>query len=190
VAVCGSVAATRSKARRIGIVFTINLRKYIENHGPIIANLSSVIFIIIARSTASRFENLFPIITGLTGERKRRLPGIAFILAIELIIAWVPKSLLRLSTIVYFTFENFQFGFRRLSIITNVGSIDSYLAPFGNDAEDAWMLGPFQRNISTPVAIATGFRDSLTVNICSTDDISGDSVSGLAHDWQKQLTGF
>jgi len=170
-------------------MYTINNRRYLTNPGPIIANFSGVNTLALSRKLTTDLDRLISAVARRTGEHKSRLPGLAFSLLPLLFFFWMPSGG------IHWFARNF-FGkitvgqARKFAAFTNVGSMDPHLEPFGADALEAWMLGAFQRGFGVPLVMASGFRESLAVCVCSADDIARESVENLAADWRKILATF
>jgi NRPS condensation-like uncharacterized protein len=49
-------------------------------------------------------------------------------------------------------------------LVTNIGPLDPWLAPLGEQVRDATFVGPSVRPMPIPVLTATGFRDGLTIH--------------------------
>ena len=124
-----------------------------------------------------------------TGEHKRRLPGIAFSLLPVLFFWWLPSGPMHFFGVRIFGRAAVAQG-RKFAVFTNVGAMDPFLEPFGEDALEAYMIGPFQRGFEVPIVIASGFRDRLSICVCAADDLTRESVQGLVSDWREILASF
>jgi hypothetical protein len=188
-AIMARIVRRRSRSGWTGTVYTVDLRRYLNSPGPIIANMSGVNTLPLLVGPDDSLAVLFGKVARRTVEHKNRLPGIAFNLLPMILFGWLPHGLLRVfgRQVVG---RMILWQSRRMGVFTNIGSMDKYLEPFGEDAESACMAGVFQRGMSAPVVMATGFRESVTVSVCAADDFSPESVAGLAQDWQDAVGEF
>jgi len=185
-AVMASIVRERSNSNWTGTIYTVNLRRFLKDPGPIIGNMSGVNTLPLMIKPGTGMEDLIAMVAARTGEHKDRLPGIAFGLLPLISFGWLPHGLLHAFYRTVFG-KMIDWQSRRTAIFTNIGSMDQYLAPFGEDVVSACMLGVFERGFRVPVVMATGFRDSLTVSVCSADDLTKESVAGLAKDWRDAV---
>lgn len=189
VAISAMVALKRAKSRFSGTIYTVNLRRFLKNPGPIIANLSGVNTLPVSAKSANTIEQLIQAVALRTQEHKRRLPGIAFNLLPMIFVGWLPFGPIHLFGRKVFN-QLVSRSVKRLAVFTNVGSMDEYLEPFKAEVVDAWMMGTFQRQFPAPVAMASGFRDGVSVCLSAADDLTKESVDKLAEDWNGILDQF
>lgn len=188
-AIMAWIVNRRSKSSWTGTAYTVNLRRYLKDPGPIIANLSGVNTLALMIKPGTGLAQLFGVVALRTQEHKGRLPGIAFNLLPMIFFGWLPHRPMH-------WFGRSIIGrlilwqSKRMGVFTNIGSMDQYMTPYGSEVEDAYMLGVFEREMRVPVVMATGFRDRLCVSVCAADDISEESVAGLAKDWQSAVDEF
>lgn len=67
--------------------------------------------------------------------------------------------------------------------MTNVGSLDGFLAPLGDKVRDAWMVPPTFPGFPAPVALVTSFKDRLTVGLGSSATLNPADVEAVAAEW-------
>jgi len=187
--IMAAIVNRRSNSSWTGTIYTVNLRRFLKDPGPIIGNMSGVNTLPLMIKPGTSMEDLIAMVAVRTGEHKNRLPGIAFGLLPLISFGWMPHGLLHAFYRTVFG-KMIDWQSRRTAIFTNIGSMDSYLEPFGSDVITACMLGVFQRGLRVPVVMATGFRESLTVSVCSADDLSKENVAGLAADWREAVGKF
>lgn len=188
VALAVGVGARCSTRRWTGAAYTVNLRRYLEGDAPRVANLSGVNLLVVRRERAGDFPALLDYVARRTGEQKRRLPGVATTLP-AFFLGWFPHGVLRrIAPLLFADWARAQL--RKLVLMTNVGSMDSYLAPFGGDLVDAWMAGPFLEGLPAPIAIASGFRGSFTIAVCGGSDFDPAAASRVLGAWASEVGRF
>lgn len=188
-AITAMIASRRAGSAFSGAIYTVNGRRYLKNPGPLIANLSGVNSVPIRSKSAASLDQLLPLVANRTGEQKQRVPGLAFSLLPMLFFWWMPHAGIRL--VCKWIFGTLaDFNAKRLAAMTNVGSMDEYIAPFGPVVTDAWMFGTFQRGFHVPIVMASGFRDHLTVCVSAADDLNPQAVAELADEWKTAMAEF
>ncbi len=175
--------------RGTGIAYTVNLRRFLTNPGPIIANLSGVGSVHVDQQMASDTGRLLKGVAKQTGEQKARLPGLAFGLLQLMFFGWLTHGLLHA-----FGRYIFQKGMlmqaTRTPLMTNVGVLDPYLAPFGDFARDGWMSGPFYEGFPAPAAMVTTFRGNIHVCLSSCSHLPAEEVRDYADLWREALASI
>ena len=186
VAVAARIAGKRSHGSRSGAAYTVNLRRFLSDSPPITANLTGASLVILPRSlTVGEVDALLRSVSRKTGDQKRSLPGLSFLMMPALVLGWVPHALLhRPNTWV---FRLFSGPMQRLQTITNVGVVDSYVAPLEDRVLAAFMIAPFGAGFPTPIVMATTFRGSMTLSFAA-DGLTG--LGDLVTDWRNALEEF
>ena len=151
------------------VAYTINLRRFLPDPGAVIANLSGVSVAVLPRRALGSLASAARAAAAVVGEQKRRLPGLAFNLFPALLLGWMPHGISRMLGGPFLAFV-FRTAHRAL-VLTNVGPMDTFVAPFGDEVVDATILGPFSRRFPVPVAVVTGFQGRIKINLCSAGDL-------------------
>lgn len=171
----------------ICILFTADLRKYLPAKRPVVGNLSGGNILALRRSRLSGLEQTARMVAQKTGELKSRIPGLQLILFQLFSYGLLPHSIIRAATSQVAKY--FDQVIRRTLLFTNIGPMDEYLAPYGKMARSACVIGPCFRQLTSPVFVATGFRDSLTIQACSWNDLPLEKVDRLNRLLRRQLLG-
>jgi NRPS condensation-like uncharacterized protein len=172
--------------RGTGIAYTVNLRRFLTDPGPIVANLSGVGSVHVDHAMAQDSGELLRNVARQTGEQKARLPGLAFGLLQLILFGWLTHGFLHLFG--KFAFEKgMLLQATRTPLMTNVGVLDPYLEPFGDLARDGWMSGPFYIGFPAPGAMVTTFRGNISVCLSACDHIPAEEVRGYAELWREAL---
>jgi NRPS condensation-like uncharacterized protein len=163
--------------------YTVNLRRFLSNPGPIVANLSGFSMVAVPAEAARRPANILPQVATITGEQKSRLPGVGALLLPLALVGWVNHGLASLGGRVFRAMVDKQT--RRLLVMTNVGVMDPYLEPFGDWVMDAWMVPPKVRKMRVPISLATSFRGRLAVCVGGERELTLEPVEAVAQRWQR-----
>lgn len=180
------VCAGRSSDPCIGLSYTINLRRHIASADAIIANMSSIIPVVMKRRTGEPPASLLRRVAGLTSLHKAGRPGRGPTLLPALLLGWMPAGMLRRLGRGMFSRMITDFV-KYLVPVTNIGSLDYCVRGLGDSLRDITMVGPFQNGYPAPMTMATGFRGTLTVNVCAADNIEPEAVEELAREWEEAL---
>lgn len=156
-----------SEKGRLGAFFTVDLRRYIQDQVPRVANLSSFDMITLPRSFASDFDQTAQHIARRTQKQKCRFVGLPIFLAATAITGFLPYALQR--WMGYLGTRWIKMLANRGLVVTNIGSLDEALASLGDTVCHASVLGPFMANLSIPMITATSFRGRLTLQFNSFD---------------------
>jgi len=144
-------------------IYTINLRQHLENETPQPANMSVITMLALKRKHVTDFSGTLRAAVRETSKHKSQLIGLPFLFGI-LCICWIPHFMVRIFT--RFLGQYAAFAAIHGMMVTNIGRIDDYIEPFGDLAENAFLIGPYIKGLRIPVIAATGFRDKLTMQIC------------------------
>ncbi len=153
---------TSTKGNISGI-YTINLRQHLKDDTPQPTNLSVLTMLSFRRKHVGDLEHTIGLAAKETKRQKKQKIGMPFLFGI-LCASWLPHFFVRLFTKALAGYA--VFAATRGMMVTNIGPIDKYLAPFGDLATDASLIGPYIKGLKIPVIAATGFRDKLTMQIC------------------------
>lgn len=180
VAAVARLATRYSESGPAAASYTIDLRRYIRPPSARVTNLHGVRLLVLPRDRLAGPREAVLEVSHRIGEHKRRLPGLSYTLLPALLLGWLPHGILRRAGRV--VLGNLIAYMNRALALTNIGALDEALAPFGEDALEASIIGPFVHGFRFPIVTATGFRGSLTLHVGSTGTISEDALEGYARD--------
>jgi NRPS condensation-like uncharacterized protein len=178
VAAVARMAARRSEAGPVMVAYTVDLRRYLREKRAQVTNLAGVNMVLLERGAAGSAAAALGAVNAAIGEQKRRLIGLGYALAPAFTIGWLPHGLLRWAGA--FVIRQILRRFDRAIAVTNIGSLDEALAPFGDHAVAASITGPFIHGIRVPVITATGFRGELTLQVVATATHSREDLETFA----------
>ena len=152
-----------SGAGDLGAFFTVDFRRFLEDALPRVTNASGMEVLMLSRSDVGDFDRTAKVVHEKISKRKRRLPGLPAIIANFAVMTMLPHALLRFVIPLWARWGAALVN--RGLLVTNIGSLDSYLDTFGERVTDATMFGPFLPGFDMPVITATGFKNSLVINV-------------------------
>lgn len=178
VALLARLAMRRSDTGPLAVGYTIDTRRFFRRRQAIVSNFAGVALVVIDRGQLAESYTALQAASAAIGEQKQRLPGVAYNLLPSLTMGWFPHGLLRWTggKVIHQLFSYIE----RAMVLTNIGALDEYLAPFGDSALRASMVGPFIHGAATPIVIVTGFRGRLTLHVCSTGKLDPTAVDAYA----------
>ncbi len=159
----------RSKRGLPAAFFTVDLRRYLDDHRPRVDNLSAFDTVMLprrhtgdleetARRVALRTRRLRSSTIGLPGMLASALASWPLPMALQRIAApWGTRFARKLTT--------------RGLLVTNIGVLDPYLASWGERVRRAWVLGPFLEGAHAPVFTVSTFREELSLVLDGWDGI-------------------
>ncbi len=171
---------------RVGNFFTVDLRRYLDDDRPRVANVSGMDVVIVPRAALDDFDAAAAVIARGTRRRKRGFPGLPALLSNHASMWMLPHALVRLLIRVWVVWACALID--RGLLVTNIGPLDRYLEPLGERATAASVIGPWIPGFAVPILTATSFRDRLTVQINGFDGPARsqlDDVEGTL----RELTG-
>ncbi len=177
------VAAEQLDGGLAAASYTVNLRRFLDNPGPIVANLSGFSMVAQPAKEAQKPASILARVAAITGEHKSRLPGVGALLLPLSLVWWVNHGLASMGGRVFRASVDKQT--RRLLVMTNVGVMDPYLEPFGEWVVDAWMVPPKVRRMPVPISLATSFRGRLAVCVGGGRELTLAPVEAVAGRWQR-----
>lgn len=185
-------AALRLAARRgargpVAAGYTVDLRRYLQSPMSVVTNLHGVALVVLPRRCAGSGDEALAAVSARIGVQKRRLPGLAYTLLPVLALSWLPHGLLR--RVGGLVLRSVLRNLDRALAVTNVGSLDETLAPFGDAVVEASFLGPFVHGLPVPVIIASGFRGSLTLHVEGTEAFAPEALEAFASELREELGG-
>ncbi len=185
--VAALVRAGLSRVARgaLAVGYTIDCRRYLREPRAIVSNFAGVSAVVISRSKARTAADALNAVSSAIGEQKRRLPGLAYNLLPTLLLAWMPHGLMRWAGRAFLL--QILARVDRALVVTNIGAVDAYLAPFGDDAVRASVVGPFVSLLGTPVVTATGFCGSLTLQVGGMGKLSEPALGQFASEIEAGL---
>jgi len=173
----------------LGNVFTVNLRPLLHDDRPRIANLSGMEMVVLPRDRVTDLEATAAEVSLRIGRMKRRFAGLPPLIA-NFSTAWaMPHSLARVFIGLWLRYA--MAVLNRGLTVTNIGAMDEYLAPLGQRAVGASMIGPFLTAMGAPLITAAGFRGRLTLQVAGFDgpcqqqiDQVADALAELLQQWE------
>ncbi len=138
------------------------------------ANLSAITVVFVPRKFTGSFDNAIQYVSKKTNREKKNFAGLPHMLGIIGYSLLLPHSIARKVAGALAIYASSLLN--RGMVVTNIGKVDAYLEPFGAIVKSASVMGPFLRGICVPVVTATGFRDTLTLQI---NDLSGHTAEDL-----------
>jgi NRPS condensation-like uncharacterized protein len=179
------LAARRSRRGLVGAAYTIDLRRYLSEPALLVTNLHAVSLVALDRAGLTGRADAIRAASAAIGEQKRRLLGMAYVLLPTLLAGWLPHGLLRgFGRLFIGTLLSFL---RRVLAMTNIGSLDEALAPFGDHAVAASIVGPFVLGLDAPVTVVTGFRGTLTLHVCAPGTVTEGAVDSFVEELSGEL---
>jgi NRPS condensation-like uncharacterized protein len=172
------VCASLGPKGLLGSYFTVDLRRYLVDKGPKVTNLSGVDSVILRREMAGSLEDAAGAVGRRTERMKRQLLGVGFAALPAIPLMVVPHGIVRGFAALWARWAGALLT--RGLVVTNVGPMDRYLEPLGEDVVAASVLGPFGIGPRVPIITATGFRDRLTLQINGYDTIDATELDRLA----------
>lgn len=185
VAALARLGATMGDRGPVATGYTIDLRRYLPRPGALVTNLHAVSLVVLPRRRLLAAKDALTAVSDAIGEQKRRLIGMSYVVLPMLAIGWLPHALLRIAGRVMI--GNLLSYVNRAPAVTNIGSLDEALAPFGEDAIAASILGPFVDDLTLPVVVATGFRGTLTLHVCGSNGLALEGVTEYAAELRDAL---
>lgn len=185
VAAVARMAAGRGEKGPVAAGYTVDLRRYLPPSSRI-TNLHGVSLVVLPRRRVGDPTGTLQAISDRIGEQKRRLPGLAYTLLPLVAIGWLPHGLLR--RVGRLVLNNVLSSINRALAVTNIGALDETLAPLGEDAVSASIVGPFVHGLPVPVITATGFRGELTLHVEATGTLAPEALDELAEELTDALT--
>lgn len=179
------LAARRKRRGPLAVAYTIDVRRYVPRRA-VVSNLSGATIVSLPRRLVKDAASTLRATSARIGDQKRRLPGLAFNLWPALALGWLPQGLLRLAGRV--VVGNIFSYLGRALVLTNIGAVDKYVAPLGDDLLSASMVGPFLGGVNTPVINVTGFRGRLTLQVCGCGHLTQEGLEAYRDEIEDVLT--
>jgi NRPS condensation-like uncharacterized protein len=178
VSVVARMAARRGERGPVMVAYTVDLRRYLRWTKAQVTNLAGVTMVLLEREATASAAAAVEAVAQAIGHQKRRLTGLAYALLPAFTLSWMPHGLMRRvgAVIIGQILQRFQ----RSIALTNIGSLDEVLAPFGDDVSAACIVGPFVHNNRVPIVTITGFRGTLTLQMVSTHTHSEGQLTAFA----------
>ncbi len=182
------VAARRVGEKTVGAFYTINLRRFLGEPRPIVANLSGFDMVTLDAQQVGDPRAALARVCKVTGEQKSRLPGLGSNLVPLVLFGWIVDGLaIGIGRIIK---RLVRLQGHRGQVMTNVGVMDPYLAPFGDRCEDAWMTPPSVLDFPAPIALVTSFAGRLSVAVSGRDNLTASAVEEVERLWRESLEGL
>ncbi len=177
VSVIARMAARRGERGPVMIAYTVDLRRYLRWTKAQVTNLAGVTMVALERAATADANAALDAVVAIIGEQKRSLTGLAYALLPAFTVSWLPHCIMRHVGAVII--GQILKRFHRSMALTNIGSLDAVLAPFGDDATAASIVGPFVQGNVVPIFTITGFRGTLTVQVVSTNSHSREDLAAF-----------
>ena len=184
VAAVARVCEGRGERGPVAAGYTIDLRRYLPPSSRI-TNLHGVSLVVLPRRRVADPVQTLRAVSDRIGDQKRRLPGLAYTLLPLLLIGWLPHGLLR--RVGRLVLNNILSSVNRALAITNIGALDEVLAPLGDQATAASVIGPFVHGMRVPVITATGFRGELTMHVEATGSVAPEALEELTEELRAEV---
>ena len=169
----------------LGNYFTVDLRRYLTDAGPRVCNLSGVDSVILKRSAARNLETAARAVGRRTERMKRQAVGLTFATLPAVAFMALPHAVVRAFAAAWGRWTSRLLT--RGLVVTNIGAMDRYVEPLGDNLLAASVLGPFGRGPPVPIITATGFRGRLTLQINGFDSIESDELDRVARELSEIL---
>ncbi len=180
VATLARMAASRGEGGSVMVAYTVDLRRYLRWTRAQATNLAGVSMVVLSRASTRSAEAALEAVVRVIGEQKRRLTGLAYALLPAFTVGWLPHGLMR--RVGAMIIREILRRFNRSMALTNIGSLDAVVAPFGDDVTYACIIGPFVHGNAVPIFTITGFRGTLTLQVVSTNAHSRADLEAIAAD--------
>lgn len=185
VAILARLGALRATHGPVAAGYTIDTRRYLARPRSLISNLLGVGMVVLPRRHLSTVTDTLRAVSARIGVQKRRLPGLAYNVLPSLSFGWLPHGLVRR---VGDGAIHAILGYLSRSLaVTNIGPMDEYLAPWGDDVETASVLGPFVYGLAAPPVVATGFRGGFTLHICGGGEFAPGALDVFADEIEELM---
>jgi len=178
VAAVARLAAERGSRGPVAAAYTVDLRRYLPTPLSLVTNLHGVSLVVLGRSQVATPGAALHAVHRAIGAQKQRLPGLGYALLPGLCLSLLPHGVVRAVGVRALQALMSRLG--RTLALTNIGALDQALAPLGERARDAWVLGPFIHGLQAPAVVATGFRGGLTLQVCCSGDVDGAALQEYA----------
>ena len=188
VAATARLAARRADRGPVGVGYTIDLRRYLDPPLALVTNMHAVSQAVLPRAAMAGPARAVRAASDYIGEQKRKLIGLSYALLPSLGMGWLPHGLLRWTGRKFIS--SLLGTMTRVLAMTNVGPLDEALAPLGAQVRQASILGPFVHGLGIPTITATGFRGSLTLNVCASTTLAPGAVGAFTDELEQELGSF
>jgi NRPS condensation-like uncharacterized protein len=165
-AAIASLSATQTDDGPVVVYYTANLRRYLSAPKAIAGNLSGGEVMIVPRAALRSLAETAQTAARITSAQKDGVPGLGLAVFQWLTVGWLPHSVLRNVVVPRLDAASVSL-FRKALVLTNVGAFDRFVEPFGADLLAVSVMGPFADSFPVPLVVSTGFRSSITLQICA-----------------------
>lgn len=186
-ALMAMVTAELTEGGPVPVYYTASLRRAVPQAAATAANLSAGQVVLLPRSAVGSLAHTTAAIARITRGHKRAVPGLSMALSQWLSLAWMPHAFVRHTAVLPFEHMGLSL-FRRALLFTNVGALDEHVAPFGADLQSASIMGPFVDAFPAPIIMATGFRGTVTLQLCAGAGLPSAELDDLLARLRRILT--
>ena len=178
------------EGRRRGVIYTMDLRRYMRSARLASSNLSMVMMAETDPTSANSADAAWRAASSITKQHQRTHQGLAIMQAILLARALSPDAMTRwvhrtLTPRLLDTLLD------RAPVLTNIGRLDDGLGPWGEHLVDVRIVGPTSRSARFAIVVASGLRGSLMLDVYSPPTVAADvprSVAAAVADALAELT--
>ncbi len=188
VALLAQVNARLYRGGKVGNFFTVDLRRYLRDERPRIANISGMDVVILPRDAIDDFEGAAVAVARGTARRKRGFPGLPALISNHASMWMLPHALVRVVIRLWAVWACALID--RGLLVTNIGPLDPYLAPLGARVKAACLIGPWVPGFAVPILTATSFRGTLTVGIHGFDGPAQTQVDAIEGELRELTRGW
>lgn len=186
IAALARVAAGRSTAGPLAVLYTMDLRRYARAPRLTAANTSSILTAIVPRAAIGDLAATAGAVAAITSRHRRGLDGPAYLAAPLALGAAAPHGIARRFTRWMFPLL-VDAPLRRGFLVTNVGRLDDGLAAFGDDIEALRIVGPNIDGVRVPVVVAYGLRGELHLELYAPAGLSVKALDDLEGELRTAL---
>jgi NRPS condensation-like uncharacterized protein len=176
------VSAGRTSKGPVVVLYTMDLRRFSGRAHLSATNASSILTAVVPRDATGGLGSTAVAVRAITARHRNSLAGPAFLLVPHALAIGAPHGLLR-RVVPRLHPVLVDIALDRGLIVTNVGRIDSGLAPFEADLEDVRIYGPNVRGVTTPTVVAFGLRGRLHLEIFAPPGLG----EGALDDFEREL---
>lgn len=161
VALLACTSRSLAQPGSLGGFFTVDLRRHLPDRRPRVANLSGIASVLLPWRHAASLDTAAPQLSLRIGRLKRSYAGLPPLLSNFAGPALLPHAWLR--PVIRLWMRWARWLLHRGLLVTNIGRLDPYVQPFGDDVTGASLVGPWLAGLRIPIIAASGFRGRVTL---------------------------
>jgi len=178
IAALARVAAARSSRGPLAVMYTMDLRRFAGSPRLTAANTSSILSVIVPRSSVGDLATTAEAVSRVTSRQHRGLAGPAFLLTPLALAFGAPHAWARQVT-RWLHPVLIELPLQRGLVFTNVGRIDAGLSAFGADVERVRVIGPTVAGVRVPAVVALGYRGELHLQLFAAPGLAPSALEEL-----------